>query len=613
MQVGKHKLRVAGVAAVAALALAAAGCGGSSPSTNASGARVKGGTVTIGFTSGATPTWIWSFVPGTQYSVYNAEDLEYQLYLPLYAMGGNNQATTANYGLSPANAPVFSNGGKTITITMKGWKWSDGSSVDASDVAFWLNMLKAEKANYGGYTPGLLPDNMTSFKVTSPNTIVINLSKAYGQQWFVYNQLSDITPLPAAQDVTKAGAAPGSGGCDVSVKKCAAVFNFLNAQAKATSTYATNPVWAVVDGPYKLSTYSPTGNMELVPNSKYSGSPKASVSLKYVVYTDDTALYTAMKSGSLDQGTIPVQDLAPRSTSSSTLLPATNPLGSGYYLKPAFTFGTPYFQINFKNPTAGPMFKQLYFRQALAYVNDQNGIAKAIDRGYGYPTTGPVPSKPASQWLPSVQTENGGDGPYPFSIAKATALLTSHGWKNVSGVMTCEDPAKCGAGIAKGAQAKFTMDYASGIASFTQTVEIYKSDASKAGIDINLVAKTFVTLIGSDTPQHNNWQMSFYGQWVYNGPGFIPTGEPLFQTGSFTNAGSYSSPTEDKLISEVQTASSTSNFLNLFHQYAAYTSEQQPIIFFPQSYAIVADKSTLKNVGFNPYLTTFPQYWYFVK
>jgi peptide/nickel transport system substrate-binding protein len=611
MQAGKHKLRIAGVAAVAALALAAAGCGGSSPSSSATGARIKGGVATIGFTTGATPTWLWSFVPGTQYSVYNAEDLQYQLYLPLYQMGGNNSSTTANYALSPANAPVFSNGGKTVTITMKGWKWSDGATVDASDVAFWLNMLKAEKDNYGGYTPGLLPDNMKSFKVTSPNTIVINLTKGYGQQWFVYNQLSDITPLPPTQDVTKAGAAPGSGGCDVSAAKCAAVFNYMTAQAKATSTYATNSVWTTVDGPYKLLNYSPTGNMELVPNSKYSGSPKADISLKYVVYTDDTAEYTALKSGSLDQATIPVQDLSPKPAGS--LLPATNPLGSSYSLQPAFTWGIPYFQINFKNPQFGPVFKQLYFRQALAYVDDQEGIAKAIDRGYGYPTTGPVPGKPASQWLPAVQAENGGAGPYPFSIAKATALMTSHGWKLVSGVMTCETPAKCGAGITKGEQAKFTLDYSSGIAAFTQTVEIYKSDAAKAGIDINLVAKTFVTVIGDDTPAHTNWQGSFYGQWVYNGPGFLPTGEPLFQGGSFTNAGSYNSPTENKLITEVQTASSTSNFLSDFHQYATYTAEQEPIIFFPQSYSIVASKSTLKKVAFNPYLTTYPQYWYFVK
>ena len=38
-----------------------------------------------------------------------------------------------NYPLSPANAPVYSNGGKTVIVNMKGWKWSNGESVDAND------------------------------------------------------------------------------------------------------------------------------------------------------------------------------------------------------------------------------------------------------------------------------------------------------------------------------------------------------------------------------------------------------------------------------------------------------------------------------------------------
>ena len=37
-----------------------------------------------------------------------------------------------NYPLSLADAPVYSDGGKTVTITMKGWKWSNGETVDAA-------------------------------------------------------------------------------------------------------------------------------------------------------------------------------------------------------------------------------------------------------------------------------------------------------------------------------------------------------------------------------------------------------------------------------------------------------------------------------------------------
>ncbi len=40
--------------------------------------------------------------------------------------------------------PKYSNGNKTVTITIKpGLKWSDGSAVDGQDVAFFYHVLKA--------------------------------------------------------------------------------------------------------------------------------------------------------------------------------------------------------------------------------------------------------------------------------------------------------------------------------------------------------------------------------------------------------------------------------------------------------------------------------------
>ena len=50
----------------------------------------------------------------------------------------------ASYTLSPASALACSDGGKIATITMKGWKWQDGETVDAADVAFWINTEKSD-------------------------------------------------------------------------------------------------------------------------------------------------------------------------------------------------------------------------------------------------------------------------------------------------------------------------------------------------------------------------------------------------------------------------------------------------------------------------------------
>jgi peptide/nickel transport system substrate-binding protein len=599
-------LGITGIVGAAALALSA--CSSTSSPSGSAGAPIKGGTATVGFVAGQAPNWIWPFVPIAYESVPNGQDFEQILYRPLYLFGNNGTSVQVDYPLSPADAPVYSDGGRTVTVQLKGWKWSDGEAVDAQDVAFWLNMMKAEKANYGGYTVGTLPDNLASFSVTSPDTIVLHLTKTYASTWFTYNQLAEITPMPLAWDVTHAGAAPGSGGCHTSVADCAAVFSFLTAQAKDTSGYATSPIWSVVDGAWKLSSFTIAGNDTFVPNKAYSGSPKPTLSaFKYVTYTSDVAMYTALRTGSLDVGTVPPLDLPQKPAGQS--VPSSNPLGSGYKLDPFYTYAIAYYLINFSNPTDGPVFKQLYFRQALMYVNDQVGMSKTIYRGYAYPTTGPVPPEPVNPFEPAVESANGGAGAYPFDIAKAKSLLESHGWKMVGGVMTCETPAKCGTGIAAGTQAKFTMLYTSGSTALTDQEQIYKSDAAQAGISIAVQAESFSALLGVAVPTNHSWTMVDISGWAYDGPGYLPTGEPLFLTNAPSNSGNYSNPTMDSLIGSIQDNSS----MSLFHRYATFTAEQLPFIWVPQIYFIEAVKSNLQGVTWNPMYTFLPEYWYFTK
>jgi peptide/nickel transport system substrate-binding protein len=594
------------------------------PSTSASAAPTtpvaKGGTARVALPSGVTLNWIWPFVPLTNANEYNTEGFEELLYRPLYEFGNNGNSVQVNYPLSLANPPAYSDGGKTVTLSLKGWKWSNGEVVDAKDVIFWLNMQEAEKDNYYGYTPTLLPDNLASYSATGPDTVVLHLKSAASSIWFTYNQLATITPMPQAWDVTSTSAKAGSGGCTAdSAKdkwaKCVAVFNFMTAQSKIAKTYASNPLWAVVDGPWKLSSFSTASAgpvTSFTPNTAYSGTPKPSLAgFTYYAYTDDTTEYTALKTGQLDVGYIPAADLPQQS--GSEIVPAVDPLGSAFTLSPAYQFGIYYMSINLNNPTIGPAFRQLYVRQALQELVDQPGIDKAVYRGYAYPTSGGVPTQPASQWVPAIQNANGGQGPYPFSVSSAMSLLTSHGWSEVGGVMTCETPAKCGTGVTQGTKLSLTMDYATGVAAFQQEVAVYKSDAAQAGVDITLVPQSFNTIIGEATPcspgPKCTWDILNFGGWNFNGPGFEPTGESLFETGASSNAGSYSNPTEDKLINLTHTSSS----ISVFDQYAAYTAQQLPFIWLPNTYVVQAVSSKLANVTFNPLFTFLPEYWGFTK
>jgi len=621
MYLRRRMQRLAGVAVVAVAAMVAAGCSSSTPPSSSGGKAVKGGTASIALPAGVTYNWIFPFYSITNASVYNGQQFQWLMYRPLYMFGNNtNTSVVINYPLSPANAPVYSNGGKTVAVTMKGWKWSDGSAVDAKSLLFYMNMTEAEKANWYAYSKGLLPDNVVSYKATGPNTVTFQLNRPYSTLWFTYNQLAELTPMPLAWDVTKLGAAPGSGGCAADSAsdgwaKCKAVYTFLTAQSKQASSYATSPLWKVVDGPWKLSAFSTDGHVTMVPNPAYSGPVKPKLSaIKFVPFTSDSAEYTALKTGAVDVGNIPTQDLPPKPVSSP--LPSTDPLGSGFTLQPFYSYGIQYAQLNFNNPQIGFMARQLYIRQALQDIVDQPGISKAIWRGYATPTSGPAPTTLPDPYAPPIQKENGGVGPYPFSIAKAKSLLSSHGWSEVGGVMTCQDPAKCGTGIKKGQQLKFTFDYSTGVAASTATWQAIKSDASKAGITINLVGQSFNTIIGESAPcapmgPKCNVQVFAYGGWAYDGPGFEPTGEPLFATGAGSNSGNYSNPTMDSLINQTHTNSS----LSVFHQFATFTAQQLPYMWVPSPnpYEIIAVINKLHNVRFNALFTLLPEYWYLTK
>src|SRR5436190_370380 len=76
--------------------------------------------------------------------------------------------------LSLADLPKYSNGNKTVTITMKpNYVWSDGKPVTSQDVRFFLEMVKAgikeSPANWFAYTPKIgIPDEIASMSTPSP-------------------------------------------------------------------------------------------------------------------------------------------------------------------------------------------------------------------------------------------------------------------------------------------------------------------------------------------------------------------------------------------------------------------------------------------------------------
>ncbi len=595
---------------VAALALAAAGCASTSSSVVGK-TPVSGGTATWAELPSDTPNYIFPFTSSQYISVSNLEDFGFLLYRPLYWFG-TGAAPTLNPSLSLANYPTFN--GTKVTITLKNYMWSNGQPVTAQNVMFWLNMLSSVGSlDWGAYT-GFPNTVVSDIKVVNAHELTMVMDKSYNPQWFVYNELSQVTPMPEAWDRT----ASGPSHCSTTPSDCGAVYNYLNDQSKNLSTYATSPLWSVVDGPWKLTSFNADGHLTMVPNKSYSGPVKPKLSeFQEVPFTTDSAEYDVLQSPSastkIDVGYIPTQDLPAKALNVAV---GRNPL-RGYYLSPQITWGTSFYTVNEQSSITdhGAIFRQLYFRQALAYLMNQPADLAGPLRGYGTEQPGPVGNYPVTSWL-SAQGKKG--APFPYDPAKAKALLTSHGWTVVpSGTTTCTNPSLCGPGITKGSPLNFTFEYASGTEWIAEEALQLQSSAALVGIKLNLSSEPFDDVVSTDAGNcvvakiPCNWDMADWGLGWSFAPDYMPTGETLFLCGAIANSGGYCNPTNDALIDKTLTSAN----LQYMYQWENYLATQLPVEWQPNAPYLISE-ITDNLQGVNPQPTTLsltPENWYYVK
>ncbi|MGA8426942.1 MAG: ABC transporter substrate-binding protein, partial [Candidatus Dormiibacterota bacterium] len=272
------------------------------------------------------------------------------------------------------------------------------------------------------------------------------------------------------------------------------------------------------------------------------------------------------------------------------------------------SFGIVYFPYNFTDPTTGPIFKQLYFRQAFQSLVNQPEYIKKFLAGYGTIGNGPVPTFPTGN-ADLTKLESSGQV-YPYDPSKAVALLKDHGWSvKPGGTTTCAKPGtgtgECGAGIAAGAALSFRLLYASGSVPLTDEMEALKStEDQEAGIQIALSQDPFGQVIAttfgggcSTTSPCSTWDMGNWGGgWVYS-PDYFPTGEELFETGAESNPGYYSSTETNKLIAATNTDATVSGEIKALDTYENYLAKQLPVVWMPdEPYQLTMYKKTLKGL-----------------
>ena len=153
-----------------------------------------------------------------------------------------------------------------------------------------MNMLHAESTNWFDYMPGFLPDNVKSVTMSSPTSLSFTFTEAVDPTWLTYNEFAQITPSrrpgtsrpPALRELR--WLLDRRVRCRVDRRGVRQGVDLPDGAGGEPAEYASNPIWAIVDGPYTIAaskggSFSTSGQVTLVPNTSYSGPQKPTVTV----------------------------------------------------------------------------------------------------------------------------------------------------------------------------------------------------------------------------------------------------------------------------------------------------------------------------------------------
>ena len=557
MQKFLRRLAVGAVAVVSSTAVIGAGVSASHHTPAASSSSKP---LVIGLATGAQMNWWPPLQSATACGdLFGGGGLNGpQPYQPLLMISGKDQI---DYSASLASKITPSDGNKVFTVTLNPkWHWSNGQAVTAAQVAYEWELIKASTASSSTFAycfvgTGGVPTMWKSVVATGADTFRVTLAQSVNPQWFELNGLSQLTAIPPI--LQKYGT------------HYSQELNWL----KSISNSPMNPVYQVVDGPYRIAKVVPNNYWKYVANPHYNGPNKPKIKTVIFQYeSSESSTFLGLRNGTLAFATLPFSYYA-----EAKKLP-------GYKVVPEPFFGFTGLTLNQHAAAgaSGKLFSQLYIRQALQMGINQPQYVKGILHGLGVVNYSPVPNKPSNAY------ENKAIGtPYAFNPAKGKKLLEAHGWKMKNGVMQ------------KGGQSlAFTMMYDSGNTALQDEAELMQQAWLKEGVKVSLAPQNPQTLSGIvGTPsQVGKWQMALgvYG-WGY-GPDFYPSGDGIFNTGAGYNIMGYSSSGMDHLISLTATGGgSAAQIKAQMNAYLAYAAKQLPVLWLPNADDLEVVSTHLKN------------------
>ncbi len=499
----------------AGLLAAAAGCsaGSSSSSGSTSSNTSTSSTLTISNENGAL--WTCGFNPLNPSDTLLSFGFMYEPLVYVNPLQGGKTTPML------ASSYAWGAGNKSLTFTIRqGVKWSDGTPMTASDVAYTFNLIKKYPAlDLTGVW------SVLSSVTATGNTVTMDFSTV-AVPYFYY--IADQTPIVPEHIWSKL--------------------------SNPTTNAITDPVGT---GPFLMNKCSPS-NITYTANPNYwqPGLPKIK-KIEYPAYTSNTTANNDLANGTAQWG---AQYIPAINTFYKSKSPDYN-----YWFPPTVN-------VSLVPNLTNPLLSNVKVREAMSYAIDRAKVSTIGESGYEPPAnqTGIVtPTFASSQDSSAVSAWGNGYDP-----AKATSLLESAGFHMGSdGIMV----------NSAGQKLQFTVlnigDYSDWVAS----VQVIQQELKSVGIAItpdNLSNTDFVSEFDYGKYQLAYYDQQSFGPSAYyelnnwlNSANTAPVGKL-----APSNFERYSNPATDKLLNEYATTTDPATQQSILNQVQQVMVTDVPII-----------------------------------
>ncbi|MFZ0192123.1 MAG: ABC transporter substrate-binding protein [Streptosporangiaceae bacterium] len=499
----------------AGLLAAAAGCsaGSSSSSGSTSSNTSTSSTLTISNENGAL--WTCGFNPLNPSDTLLSFGFMYEPLVYVNPLQGGKTTPML------ASSYAWGAGNKSLTFTIRqGVKWSDGTPMTASDVAYTFNLIKKYPAlDLTGVW------SVLSSVTATGNTVTMDFSTV-AVPYFYY--IADQTPIVPEHIWSKL--------------------------SNPTTNAITDPVGT---GPFLMNKCSPS-NITYTANPNYwqPGLPKIK-KIEYPAYTSNTTANNDLANGTAQWG---AQYIPAINTFYKSKSPDYN-----YWFPPTVN-------VSLVPNLTNPLLANVKVREAMSYAINRAKVSTIGESGYEPPAnqTGIVtPTFASSQDSSAVSAWGNGYDP-----AKATSLLESAGFHMGSdGIMV----------NSAGQKLQFTVlnigDYSDWVAS----VQVIQQELKSVGIAItpdNLSNTDFVSEFDYGKYQLAYYDQQSFGPSAYyelnnwlNSANTAPVGKL-----APSNFERYSNPATDKLLNEYATTTDPATQQSILNQVQQVMVTDVPII-----------------------------------